>query len=78
MQLEVTMSIRKFKRRECEAKGEGGDVLIGHEGEDPGVNTLMYFRAKDQAGVIVLTNANSKFPAAPVVTARLFEEAAHR
>jgi CubicO group peptidase (beta-lactamase class C family) len=57
---------------------KGGDVLIGHEGEDPGVKTLMYFRAKDQVGVIVLTNANSRFPAAPVVAARLFEEAAHR
>ena len=56
---------------------QDGDVIIGHEGEDPGVNTLMYFRPKDQVGVIVLSNGNSRFPATHVVAARLFDEAAH-
>ena len=56
---------------------QGGDIVVGHDGEDPGVNTLMYFRPKDQVGVIVLANGNSNFPATPVVAARLFEEAAH-
>ena len=56
---------------------QGGDVFIGHEGEDPGVNTLMYFRPKDRVGVIVLTNGTSRFPAIFTVATRLFEEAAH-
>ena len=56
---------------------QDSDVIIGHEGEDPGVNTLMYFRPKDQVGVIVLSNGNSRFPATHVVAARLFDEAAH-
>jgi CubicO group peptidase (beta-lactamase class C family) len=54
---------------------QGRDVIIGHEGEDPGVNTLMYFRPKDRVGVIVLSNGNPGFPATPVIAARLFEEA---
>jgi CubicO group peptidase (beta-lactamase class C family) len=38
---------------------QGGDTIVGHEGEDPGVNTLMYFRPKDQVGVIVLARVFS-------------------
>jgi CubicO group peptidase (beta-lactamase class C family) len=56
---------------------QGGEVLIGYEGEDPGVNTLMYFRPKDRAGVIVLANGSSRLPAIRLIAARLFEEAAH-
>jgi CubicO group peptidase (beta-lactamase class C family) len=54
-----------------------GDLLIGYEGEDPGVNTLMYFRPKDGVGVIVLANGASRFPAVFSVAVRLFEEAGH-
>jgi CubicO group peptidase (beta-lactamase class C family) len=53
-----------------------GGVVVGHEGEDPGVSTLMYFRPNDRVGVIVLANGNSTFPAIPAVAARLFNEAA--
>ncbi|MGB7933933.1 MAG: hypothetical protein WCH04_17245 [Gammaproteobacteria bacterium] len=56
---------------------QGGDVLIGYEGEDPGVNTLMYFRPKDGEGVIVLANGISRSPAIFSVAVRLFEEAGH-
>ena len=49
-----------------------GDLLIGIEGEDPGVNTLMYFRPKDGVGVILLANGASRFPAIFSVIVRLF------
>ena len=35
----------------------GGSRVIGHDGSDPGVTTMMCFRPADGAGVVVLMNA---------------------
>jgi CubicO group peptidase (beta-lactamase class C family) len=55
----------------------GGEILVGHEGEDPGVSTLMYFRPKDRVGVIVLANGDPEPPLTYTIAARLFQEADH-
>lgn len=55
----------------------GGEEFVGHEGGDPGVSTLMYFRPKDQVGVIVLTNGDPETSATRAVATRLFDAAAH-
>jgi CubicO group peptidase (beta-lactamase class C family) len=57
---------------------QGGDEYVGQEGADPGVSTLMYFRPRDQVGVIVLTNGDPQTSVTFAVAARLFEEAAQR
>ena len=54
-------------------------TLMGHNGGDSGVATQMYFRPKDNVGVIALSNGNwyedgRVWPLQRIV-ARLFEEA---
>jgi hypothetical protein len=50
--------------------------LWGHEGGDPGVSTLMYYRVKDNVGVIALTNGDPQSAATHDVATKLCEEAA--
>jgi CubicO group peptidase (beta-lactamase class C family) len=53
----------------------GENRVWGHDGADPGVGTMMFFRPSDGVGVIVFeTNLSS---ALKDVTLRLFAEAAH-
>jgi CubicO group peptidase (beta-lactamase class C family) len=54
---------------------QGADVWVGHEGGDPGVSTLMYFRPRDRVGVIVLSNGDPETSAVPKIADRLFAEA---
>jgi hypothetical protein len=56
-----------------------GMPLMGHNGGDKGVATQMYFRPRDDVGVIVLANGNWRrqdrgWPLQRIA-ARLFEEA---
>jgi CubicO group peptidase (beta-lactamase class C family) len=51
----------------------GTDEYVGHEGGDPGVSTLMYFRPRDLVGVIVLTNGDPE-TSQPSVTAAVADK----
>ncbi len=53
-----------------------GDLTWGHSGGDPGISTLMLFRPKDGAGVIIFFNFDSPSKADGEILNRLFEEAA--
>jgi hypothetical protein len=59
-----------------------GMPLMGHNGGDSGVATQMYFRPRDDVGVIVLANGNWYYDGRgwPLqrIAARLFEEADRR
>jgi hypothetical protein len=37
---------------------KSGDLLWGHEGSDPGLQTMLYFRPTDKAGFILFANSN--------------------
>ncbi|MCG8506260.1 MAG: beta-lactamase family protein [Sphingomonadales bacterium] len=54
---------------------ENGDLMWGHSGSDPGVNTYMGFREKDGVGVIVFLNADSTGKARNLIIEHLFREA---
>jgi CubicO group peptidase (beta-lactamase class C family) len=63
-------SVREMRRRQFRhiTRGQGliwyytrwdGDLLLGHNGGDSGVNTRMFFRPSDGTGVIVLANGDA-------------------
>jgi CubicO group peptidase (beta-lactamase class C family) len=51
----------------------GPDVVIGHEGGDPGTSTLMYFRPSDNVGVILLSNGDPQTAVLPDIAIHLFD-----
>ncbi len=55
---------------------KGGDSLWGHGGGDPGINTSMYFRASDKAGVILFANTDNA--GLEYISDRMFRDASAR
>lgn len=55
------------------------ETFLGHNGNDPGVFTLMWFRPADGVGVIALANGDTSYPlqtkALIDIVGRLFQEA---
>ena len=72
------LSSEHFGRGLCwyELKLKSGDPAWGHGGGDPGISTLMLFRPKDGAGVIIFLNCDNPGKAYGEILERLFEEAA--
>jgi CubicO group peptidase (beta-lactamase class C family) len=49
--------------------------VIGHDGEDPGTSSMIYFDPKDGAGVLLVANGSWKWGRAKALLKRLFKEA---
>jgi hypothetical protein len=56
--------------------------LLGHDGDDPGTSSLMFFDPTDNAGALLVANGlwvndNDDSPAADALLAKLFDESSN-
>lgn len=74
--IRTMLSNDHFGRGLCWVKSEldDGEIVWGHGGGDPGINTIMAFRPSDGVGIIVF--ANTAGARLSDISKRLFQEAA--
>jgi CubicO group peptidase (beta-lactamase class C family) len=53
----------------------GGRRTLGHDGDDPGVSSSMYFDPTDDAGILLVANGQWDEDAAKALIVKLFDEA---